>query len=129
MMLVGVFNGFVRVKTYGRWMPELAAHQVSCFTAVAMLWMVAVYIIRRIPLPSIWAALAVGSFWVGLTVAFEFLFGHFVAGHSWDRLTADYDLSAGRLWIIVLIGVFLAPLVGRWWSDHEGPKRSMARYE
>jgi hypothetical protein len=44
-----------------------------------------------------------------MTLAFEFLFGHYVAGHSWRRLPADYDLSAGRVWVFAPLWVALAP--------------------
>ena len=33
---------------------------------------------------------------------FELGFGHWVAGHPWSRLLADYDLLAGRIWVLVL---------------------------
>ena len=39
-------------------------------------------------------ALVVGTVWVALTVAFEFLPGHYVFGKSWERLIADYNVFA-----------------------------------
>jgi hypothetical protein len=51
----------------------------------------------------------IGLTWLALTVAFEFLFGHYVAGHSWRALLNDYDLLAGRLWVLVLAWLALAP--------------------
>ena len=44
-----------------------------------------------------------GIMWVALTVAFEFLAGHYVFGNSWKRLTADYNVFRGRIWILVLL--------------------------
>jgi len=44
-------------------------------------------------------------------VLFEFGFGHWVAGHSWRRLLADYKLLAGRLWALVLVWIGIAPWV------------------
>lgn len=41
---------------------------------------------------------------------FELGFGHWVAGHPWQRLLADYDLAAGRVWALVLLWVALTPL-------------------
>jgi len=41
--------------------------------------------------------ITIGLVWLAMTVAFEFLFGDYVAGHSWDRLLHDYNLFAGRL--------------------------------
>ncbi|MDH3406474.1 MAG: hypothetical protein OEM48_05995, partial [Gammaproteobacteria bacterium] len=56
-------------------------------------------------------AVAIGMVWLGLTVTFEFLFGHFVAGHSWLRLLQDYNLLAGRVWILLLFWVAVAPYI------------------
>ncbi|MGD0488096.1 MAG: hypothetical protein ABSB94_12985 [Syntrophorhabdales bacterium] len=36
-------------------------------------------------------------------VAFEFLFGRFIAGRCWDHVIHAYNLCAGRLWVLVLI--------------------------
>ncbi|MFM7792818.1 MAG: hypothetical protein ACKO90_33610, partial [Microcystis panniformis] len=53
----------------------------------------------------------IGLIWLVLTVGFEFLFGHFIAGHSWSRLGQDYNLLAGRVWIFVLLVITFAPLL------------------
>ena len=37
----------------------------------------------------------VGIAWVALTVAFEFLAGHYVFGNSWEKLLADYNVLRG----------------------------------
>jgi hypothetical protein len=47
--------------------------------------------------------------WLSLTIAFEFLFGHFVAGHLWSKLLHDYNVLAGRVWAFFLIWVTAAP--------------------
>ena len=56
-------------------------------------------------------AMAVGALWVGLTLAFEFGVGHYGFGKSWAELLADYDLLRGRIWILVLLTTFVAPLL------------------
>ena len=58
--------------------------------------------------------LLVGGLWLGLTVAFEFLFGHYVMRHSWDKLLADYNILKGKVWSLVLLVTFLAPLLIGW---------------
>lgn len=50
-----------------------------------------------------------GLIWVALTVLFEFGFGHFVMGNSWDALLADYNVLQGRIWVLVLITSAVAP--------------------
>ena len=47
--------------------------------------------------------------WLGLTVAFEFRFFQYARGHCWAELLANYDLSQGRVWVLVLVWVALAP--------------------
>jgi hypothetical protein len=49
--------------------------------------------------------------WLALTVAFEFLFGRFARGISWNELLSDYNILAGRLWVLVLVWVTLAPYI------------------
>ena len=46
-----------------------------------------------------------------LTLAFEFLAGHYLFGNSWERLLADYDVARGRIWPLVLIVTFVTPLL------------------
>ena len=52
-----------------------------------------------------------GVFWVLLTITFELGFGHFVVGHPWSRLLHDYNLLAGRVWILVILALLFAPTV------------------
>ena len=46
-----------------------------------------------------------------MTLAFEFLFGHYVAGHSWSRLIADYNILEGRVWSLFLVWIAVLPYV------------------
>jgi hypothetical protein len=54
-------------------------------------------------------AWAVGALWMSLTVAFEFLAGHYVFGHPWPRLLTDYDILQGRAWLLVLVATLVSP--------------------
>lgn len=123
LALLAIGNGLVREATYGKLMPELAAHHVSTLTAMLLVAVVLVAMHRAWPLPSAAQALAVGSMWLVLTVSFEFLFGHYVAGHSWARLLQDYNLLQGRVWSLFLVWLVSAP-----WLVHRlagtGPGRS-----
>jgi len=47
--------------------------------------------------------------WTAMTVCFEFGFFHFVAGVPWEKLLADYNLFAGRLWVLVLLTTLGGP--------------------
>src|SRR5215204_2546888 len=55
-------------------------------------------------------ALRVGMLWLILTLAFEFLAGHYLFHQPWAVLLQEYDLSRGRIWVAVLVVVLFAPL-------------------
>jgi hypothetical protein len=109
MVFIAIANGAMRQVVYGKYMSELSAHQISCFTGIALFWMYTYFLAGRMPLENSRQAAIVGSIWVVLTIAFEFTFGHYIAKHSWAKLFADYDISAGRLWIMVLATLALMP--------------------
>jgi hypothetical protein len=44
-----------------------------------------------------------------MTVCFELGFFHFVAGVPWEKRLADYQLFAGRLWVLVLLTTLCGP--------------------
>ena len=46
-----------------------------------------------------------------LTLAFEFLAGHFLFRNTWERLLADYNLAQGRVWILVLVTTLVTPVL------------------
>jgi hypothetical protein len=66
-------------------------------------------------------AVRIGVGWLGLTVAFEFLAGHYVFGTPWARLFADYDVAQGRVWILVLVTTAAAPWLAARWRHVSGP--------
>ena len=111
MVFIAIANGVLRQYSYGRWMKKLSAHQVSSLTAVILFYLYTWILGKKLPLESLRQALAIGIIWLCLTVAFEFLFGHYVANHPWSRLIQDYNLLSGRLWALVLLAVTAAPFV------------------
>jgi hypothetical protein len=111
LAVVAIGNGALREFTYAKHVSELSAHQISTLTAIILTGLVIGLIFRYWPLGSARDAWLVGVIWFGLTVAFEFIFGHYVAGHAWARLFHDYNLLAGRLWAIFLMWLVVAPYV------------------
>lgn len=111
MLLVSIANGALRDLTYGKYMDALSAHQLSSVSSILLLGMVIAWFIRRYPPASSRQALLIGGFWMTLTVAFEFLFFHYVADHPWSELWQSYDVLQGQMWPFVLLWVALAPYV------------------
>ena len=111
MLLLSVANGAVRDLTYGRWLDALTAQQLSTGSGMLLLGLFIRDFIRRQPPASARQALALGGQWLALTVAFEFLFFHYLGGHSWAELLANYDLVHGRLWPLLLVWIAVAPYI------------------
>src|SRR5690242_4676627 len=83
MLLVSIANGTIRDITYGKHIDELAAHQLSTVTSILLLGIVTRVFVRLYPLDSCRQAIFIGLLWMVMTVIFEFLFFHYVGGHSW----------------------------------------------
>lgn len=111
MIFIAFFNALLREKVYGPHLTEMAAHQLSTGIAVLLFGLYTGGITARWPLTDSDQALAVGGMWLVLTVAFEFGFGHYGAGHSWEKLLADYNLLRGRVWSLLLAAIFLLPWI------------------
>jgi len=110
-MILAILNGALREKVYDRFMPELSAHQLSTFI-VLILFGVYVWVLTGLyRIESSKQAVVIGGMWLMMTVAFEFLFGHYVMRYPWNRLFRDYNLLKGRVWPLVLIWTAVAPYV------------------
>jgi hypothetical protein len=113
---IGVGNGVVREATYGRRLGDATSNRLSALTVVAAFAACFHLLQRRWPLGERSEALKIGGTWLGLTVAFEFTFGRLVAKKPWRELAADYNLTKGRLWPLVLAWIALGPEVARRWD-------------
>jgi uncharacterized BrkB/YihY/UPF0761 family membrane protein len=109
MVIIGILNGVLRKACYETALGELRAHQVSTLSGVILFGLYIWLLSRQWHLESSQQAFLVGVIWLLMTVGFEFLFGHFVAGHSWNRLLHDYNIFEGRLWVLILIWITIAP--------------------
>jgi hypothetical protein len=110
---IGVANGVAREATYAKRTSEQAAHQISGATAIAAFAGYFWILQRRWPLNERDEALTVGLVWAALTVSFEFAFGRLVAWRRWSELLADYNVSRGRLWPLVLLWLGIGPEIIR----------------
>ena len=111
LAVLAILNGASREKFYGRYMRELSAHQLSTFIALVLfgiyIWLLSG--LFRIESPK--QALMIGGMWFIMTILFEFVFGRFVVGHTWDRLLQDYNLINGRVWLFVLAWTTTTPYI------------------
>jgi hypothetical protein len=114
MIPVAILNGGLRQSVFVPAVGELRAHQLSVLTgSTAFFAVIYAMIHREAPGKSDRWLLRLGGVWVTATVVFEFGFGHWVMGNSWNRLLADYNIFAGRLWTVVLAVIGVAPLAAK----------------
>ena len=103
----GAFRDGVLVPRVG----DPVARAVSCVTLAAIIVAVARISLEWIHPTSTRQAWTIGAMWLVLTLAFEFGAGHYLFHTPWAALVADYNVLAGRLWILVLIATFTAPVI------------------
>ena len=111
MVILAILNGTIREKAYGNLMDELTAHQLSTLAGLILFGVYIWTLTGLFRIESSRQALLIGSIWLLMTVVFEFVFGHYVMGHSWGKLFHDYNLFKGRVWSLVLIWTAVAPYV------------------
>ncbi|HMN75277.1 MAG TPA: hypothetical protein PKC97_04370 [Burkholderiaceae bacterium] len=80
----------------------------ACVLAVALLFA------PRLGAVSRRRGLAIGIFWLVLTLGFEFGFGRAVAHKTWAQLLEAYTFRDGNLWPLVLLVIVFAPLFAAW---------------
>jgi hypothetical protein len=102
-------NGSIRVLVLQPRLGEDPARQAACLTGILLIFGLTVLLLPWLGGVDAAGLLAVGFFWLVFTVAFEFLFGHYIAGASFRSLLAEYDVGRGRLWSLVLLSVLVAP--------------------
>ena len=117
-VVLAIMNGALRTTLLTPWLGELRSHITSTVMLCVAILLVTWLTIGWLRPSNLREALFTGGAWALMTAAFEFLAGHYVFGSPWTTLFADYDLFAGRVWILVLVTTAFAPfLVARL---HEG---------
>jgi hypothetical protein len=111
LLILAIINGAIRDFTYLKILGEHKAHQASTIKLIFLISAYCYFAFGYWKLGSVSEAMTVGILWLILTLAFEFLFGHFVAKHSWEKLLSNYNIFKGNLWILILIWTAIVPLV------------------
>jgi hypothetical protein len=112
LFVVMFVNGALRVLVLQPRLGEDHARQAASLSGVALVLLVSWLFVQLSPEARLAQLWWVGVAWLIATVAFEFLFGRFVSGLSWQALLADYDILRGRLWSLILLSVWWGPWLG-----------------
>jgi hypothetical protein len=111
LLFLAVMNGGLRNAALTPRLGEFGGHITSTILLCAAILIVTWLTIGWIRPATSTEALLVGGGWVLMTVAFEFLAGHYLFRTAWARLLEDYDLFGGRIWLLVLATSAFAPLI------------------
>jgi hypothetical protein len=106
-IIVAIFRNGVLLPSFG----EQTAHQIGTLIFLIVQFLIIYIFIKKINLKETRTVVSIGIFWLTLTILFEFLFGHYVIGHPWEKLFADYNIFRGRLWLLVLLNDLIAPII------------------
>jgi hypothetical protein len=120
--IVMVANGAFRELVLAPRLGSGPAEVISVVLGVIWIVLLTRVLLRRLAGRSVSELVRASVILVGLTVAFEFLFGHYVDGKSWGELAANYEIWNGRLWPVALAVVAMMPFV--WGRRQLPPPRS-----
>jgi hypothetical protein len=109
-LITAMILGTAREALFTGRLGEYPAHVVGTLLFIVMVLLIMGNFVHRVghlmrP-HDLWL---IGLMWMMMTVCFEFLFFHFVAGVPLETLLAEYNLLAGRLWLLVLLTLLCGP--------------------
>lgn len=104
-------NGALRAVVLQPRLGEAAARQVASLTGAGLVLLAGFLFARSNPRATSRQLLKVGAAWAAATLIFEFSMGA-LSGLGWRQMLADYDVTRGRLWPLVVFAVLLGPWIG-----------------
>lgn len=111
LVVLAIGNGGAREAWITPAVGERAGQLISSLLLATLIVLAAYLTIGWIGPRSSPEAFLIGGVWLVLTVAFEFLAGHYLFGSTWEELLANYAFWHGRAWVLVLLATFLAPWI------------------
>jgi hypothetical protein len=110
ILLLASVNGAVRDLLLAPRLGDPVARAISTVALCGLVALVTWFTIGWMHPTTPRRALSIGILWLALTLAFEFLGGHYLFHKPWAALVADYDVRRGRIWILALVATLLMPV-------------------
>ena len=108
IMLAETGSGMVREVFIAPIIGGLRARQLGMLVGCILIFVIAWLTTRWMNARTLRDQLAVGAFWVVLTLVFEFALGR-ATGASWSRLFSDYNPAQGGFMLFGLAFMFITP--------------------
>jgi hypothetical protein len=109
LMAAEVIHGIARMLWLTPAVGDMRARQIAVFSGSLLIVLISSLTIRWLRVRTLRGLVAVGVWWVVLTLAFEIGLGRLVVGYSWDRLASDYNVREGGLLPIGLMVMAMSP--------------------
>ncbi|MEK6756239.1 MAG: hypothetical protein AABZ02_08820 [Bacteroidota bacterium] len=107
---VALLNGVVQGSFLRPRVGEHMAHVLSMLVLMIVVLMCSSILVNRFLKQYVNRDLfIIGLLWVTLSVSFELLIGRYVLDLPWATMVHDYNLFAGRVWILVLTTEMIGP--------------------
>ncbi|MCU0952066.1 MAG: hypothetical protein MUC68_13680 [Burkholderiaceae bacterium] len=104
-----VVHGILRMQFVRPLLGDLRARQLAVITGALLILAIAWLARRFLRATTAGQQWAVGALWVALMVSFDLLFGRFVIGYGWARITQDFDPARGGWLGLGLLVMLAAP--------------------
>jgi hypothetical protein len=85
--------GAFRVAVVAPRLSAFGTEVVGALLGIAVILILTGRFIRSLERPTLGTLAGIGLLWLGLTVAFEFGFFHYVGGRTWASLVRQYDIG------------------------------------
>jgi len=108
MIVLAFANATLRELVLIKHFSEFRAHQLSTITLIILCSVYVWFVFPLLNIQNSKQAFIIGFVWMLLTVAFEFSLGR-LTNKSWAYLLRDYNLFAGRIWLLFLVCLFILP--------------------
>lgn len=108
MIVIAFANATLRELVFIKHYSEYRAHQLSTITLIVFCSVYVWFVFPLLNIQNSKQAFLIGLVWVVLTIAFEFSLGR-LTNKSWEYLFRDYNLFAGRIWLLFLFCLFMLP--------------------
>ena len=109
MVAAAIGNGLLRETLLVPWLGGGISLPLSGILLALLIFAIAYMCLPIFGRQSQREYLGIGFFWCGLTVLFEFGFGHYIVGKSWQEIWQGFNPARGNLFCLVLVVTLFSP--------------------
>jgi hypothetical protein len=109
LVILAILNAVIREKLLAPMIGTGNALPVSGLLLSILIFFVAYVSMPFLGFSESKTFIIVGVTWFALTLSFEFLFGHFVAGKPWQEILQVFNILKGNLFIVALLAALISP--------------------